>query len=353
VPHAAMALYPEGRFYEAEFPEVEEIVMVQVVRIVDMGAYVTLLEYDGKEGMMLLSELSKRRIRSVSKLLRVGRTEVCLVLRVDKEKGYIDLSKRRVAPEDATAKEEAFARAKTVHGIMRHVASNNEVDVVDLCEKICWPLYKKYQDAYEAFRLHSSEDINIWKELDFSSPGEDLTDKKDKIIAEIEVDLRRKLVQQMQRVRAKVEVSCSEYEGIDAIREALTQGFEASKEDCEVKIKLIAHPLFVLTCMCRDKKLGLSTLDEAVQKIKESIEASKGVFDLKLPPEVAGEKDGEEEGKAYESSGSSGSGKNGSGSEESSDEEPQDETMGNIDEAALEALKKRTADVKDEDDDDK
>jgi len=74
---------------------------------------------------------------------------------------------------------------------------------------------------------------------------------------------------------------------------------------------------------------------------------------LKLPPEVAGEKDGEEEGKAYESSGSSGSGKNGSGSEESSDEEPQDETMGNIDEAALEALKKRTADVKDEDDDDK
>ena len=70
------------------------------------------------KGMMLLSELSKRRIRSVAKLLRVGRTEICMVLRVDQEKGYVDLSKRRVEPEDATAKEESFARAKAVHGIM-------------------------------------------------------------------------------------------------------------------------------------------------------------------------------------------------------------------------------------------
>jgi len=345
-----MALYPEGRFYEAEFPEVEEIVMVQVVRIVEMGAYVTLLEYDGREGMMLLSELSKRRIRSVSKLLRVGRIEVCLVLRVDKEKGYIDLSKRRVAPEDATAKEEAFARAKTIHGIMRHVASNSEIDVIDLCGKICWPLYKKYQDAYEAFRRHSSGDINVWEELDFSSPGEDLTDKKEKIIAVIEQDLRRKLVQQMQRVRAKVEVSCSEYEGIDAIREALTKGFEASKEDCEIKIKLIAHPLFVLTCMCRDKVLGLATVDEAVQKIKESIEASKGVFDLKVKPEIVGEKEDQDE--RGSSGDQAGSGTDSDSTDSDADDEPQDVTMGNIDEEALEALKKKTADVKDEDDDD-
>ena len=47
--------------------------------------------------MILLSELSRRRIRSIQKLIRVGRNEVVVVLRVDKEKGYIDLSKRRVS----------------------------------------------------------------------------------------------------------------------------------------------------------------------------------------------------------------------------------------------------------------
>lgn len=37
--------------------------------------------------MILLSELSRRRIRSVQKLIRVGRNEVVVVLRVDEEKG--------------------------------------------------------------------------------------------------------------------------------------------------------------------------------------------------------------------------------------------------------------------------
>ena len=54
-----------------------------------MGAYVKLLEYDNIDGMILLSELSRRRIRSIQKLIRVGRNEVVVVLRVDKEKGII------------------------------------------------------------------------------------------------------------------------------------------------------------------------------------------------------------------------------------------------------------------------
>jgi translation initiation factor 2 subunit 1 len=47
------------------------------------------LEYDNIEGMILLSELSRRRIRSIQKLIRVGRNEVVVVLRVDKEKGKL------------------------------------------------------------------------------------------------------------------------------------------------------------------------------------------------------------------------------------------------------------------------
>jgi translation initiation factor 2 subunit 1 len=58
-----------------------------VFQIAEMGAYVKLLEYDNIDGMILLSELSRRRIRSIQKLIRVGRNEVVVVLRVDKEKG--------------------------------------------------------------------------------------------------------------------------------------------------------------------------------------------------------------------------------------------------------------------------
>jgi translation initiation factor 2 subunit 1 len=72
------------RMYEPRFPEVDEVVMVQVDNIAEMGAYVHLLEYAGAEGMILLSELSRRRIRSINKLIKVGRQEPVMVLRVDK-----------------------------------------------------------------------------------------------------------------------------------------------------------------------------------------------------------------------------------------------------------------------------
>ena len=43
------------RFYENQYPGIEEVVIVNVRTIAEMGAYVTLLEYDNIEGMILLS----------------------------------------------------------------------------------------------------------------------------------------------------------------------------------------------------------------------------------------------------------------------------------------------------------
>ena len=42
------------------------------------------------QGMILHSELSRRRIRSIKKLIRVNKLEVVSVLRVDKDKGTWD-----------------------------------------------------------------------------------------------------------------------------------------------------------------------------------------------------------------------------------------------------------------------
>ncbi|OLQ13461.1 Eukaryotic translation initiation factor 2 subunit alpha [Symbiodinium microadriaticum] len=325
----------EGRYYEAEFPELEEIVVVQVKRIVDMGSYVSLLEYDNHEGMLLNSELSKRRIRSLAKLVKVGKTEICMVLRVDQEKGYVDLSKRRVEPEDATAKEESFAKAKAVHGIMRHVAQTHQIPVNELCCKASWPLYKKYNNAFEAYKKHINQEIDLWSEIDFSQPGMDLTHLADKIKEDIETNLKRRLIQATIRLRAKIEVSCDKYEGIDAVKDALAEGFKASTEECEVKINLVAHPLFVLTCICRDKPTGMAVLEDAMERIKTSIEEKKGEYLTVLKPEVTGQ----EEKHAEESS----------DEEDSEDEEAgsDQEAMPDLDEDAMKALMTKKVDEDD------
>ena len=87
-------------------------------------------------------------------VVQVGRQEPVMVLRVDKEKGYIDLSKRRVSPEDIAACEDRFNKSKMVHSIMRHVADLTGQPVEKLYQNIGWPLYKLYGHAFEAFKVH-------------------------------------------------------------------------------------------------------------------------------------------------------------------------------------------------------
>ena len=77
------------RFYKHRYPKQEDVVMVNVRSIAEMGAYVTLLEYNNIEGMIMLSELSRRRIRSINKLVRIGRNECVVVIRVDETKGNV------------------------------------------------------------------------------------------------------------------------------------------------------------------------------------------------------------------------------------------------------------------------
>lgn len=70
--------------------------------------------------------------------------------------GYIDLSKRRVDPEDVTKCEERFNKAKAVHSVLRHVADQKGKRLEDLYKAVGWPLYRKYGHAYDAFKLSLS-----------------------------------------------------------------------------------------------------------------------------------------------------------------------------------------------------
>ena len=61
--------------------------MCNVVRIDNIGVYASLLEYNDVQGFIPASELSRRRIRSIPKLVQIGKIEPSVVTRVDEEKG--------------------------------------------------------------------------------------------------------------------------------------------------------------------------------------------------------------------------------------------------------------------------
>ena len=264
------------RYYENKYPEVDEVVMVNVQEIAEMGAYVKLLEYDNIEGMVLLSELLRRRIRSIQKLIRVGKNEVAVVLRVDKEKGYIDLSKRRVSAEDIVKCDERYNKLKAVHSILRHCAEKFSIPLETLYQSVCWPLSKKFGHAYDAFKL-SITDPSIFDDVE--APNKE-------VLEELKLYISRRLTPQPIKIRADIEVSCFSYEGIDAIKRALKSAEDISTEQLIVKAKLVAAPLYVILTQALDKNQGIKHLEVAIEKITQSIEAAAGVCQVTMAPKA-------------------------------------------------------------------
>lgn len=264
------------RFYKNKFPEVEDVVMVNVRSIAEMGAYGRLLEYNDIEGMILLSELSRRRIRSINKLIRVGRNECVVVIRVDKDKGYIDLSKRRVSPEEVIKCEEKFAKAKAVNSILRHVGElmgySNDAMLEELYEKTAWFFDEKYNKsgmAYEAFK-HAVQNQSVLDELDIDEETKQC----------LYDNICRRLTPQAVKIRADINVECTYYDGVDAVKRALKKGLEFSTESMPIKINLIAPPLYVVTTNTLERNEGLTRLNNALIAIKDEITAAKGLFNV-------------------------------------------------------------------------
>ncbi|KAH9623785.1 hypothetical protein KSS87_015812 [Heliosperma pusillum] len=290
----------ECRMYEARYPEVDMAVMIQVKNIADMGAYVSLLEYNNIEGMILFSELSRRRIRSVNSLIKVGRIEPVMVLRVDKDKGYIDLSKRRVSEEDIAHCEERYNKSKLVHSIMRHVAETTSTDLEELYVRFGWPLYRKFGHAFEAFKTVVTDPDSILDQLTYEvkkigPDGQEVTEVLPAVTPEIKdalvKNVKRRMTPQPLKIRADIELKCFQFDGVLHIKDAMRKAEAAGTNDCPVKIKLVAPPLYVLTTQTLDKDQGISTLKKAIIDCTEEIERHNGKLTVKDAPRTVSERD--------------------------------------------------------------
>lgn len=270
------------RFYPQKYPAVDDVVMVTVKSIAELGAYVELLEYKNIEGMILLSELSRRRIRSMNKLIRIGNTEPVVVIRVDEEKGYIDLSKRRVSKEDVVKCTEKFSKAKAVNSILRHIGEllgyTEDEQFEALYKQTAWYLEEKYKNKLNAF--------DIFKEA--------VTDESILIECGLNEESRKVLINQLQlklqpqavKVRADIRCSCFEYEGIDAVKHSLKEGLSLSTPEIPIKINLIAAPLYVMTTNTTEMTEGVKCLEKAIAKVEEVIKGYGGVLEVAMAPKV-------------------------------------------------------------------
>src|SRR5207237_519303 len=93
----------------SKFP-INEMVSGKVLRIVDFGAFVELAA--GVEGLVHISELADRRVKTVGEILQEGQEAQFRVIRIDPAAQRISLSMRPPPKERPVAIEEKPGKAK-------------------------------------------------------------------------------------------------------------------------------------------------------------------------------------------------------------------------------------------------
>ncbi|MFO7711289.1 MAG: S1 RNA-binding domain-containing protein [Candidatus Woesearchaeota archaeon] len=130
------------------YPEENEVVICTVTNIQYHSVFVKVDEYKGKSGMIHISEISPGRIRNLRDYVKEGKVIVCKVLRINRQRGHIDLSLRRVNENQRRAKINAMKQEQIAEKIISYVAQNHNLP--DLQKKISTKL-SDYESLYTFF----------------------------------------------------------------------------------------------------------------------------------------------------------------------------------------------------------
>jgi translation initiation factor 2 subunit 1 len=239
-----------------EWPEVGDLVIATIEAVTDYGAYAKLDEFN-KRGLLHVSEISSSWIRNIRDFVRENQKMVLKVLRVDVEKGHIDLSLRRVTKRERIEKIKSWKKERKAEALLRGVAEKVGLPAEEVYQKAGVLLEEKY-GLYEGFEKTAREGAEALTTLGIA---EDLA----KAFAQVaEERIRVKLV----KVKGVIELRCMKPNGVKCLQDAFTSAKKTEKaKDADVKFYVIAAPKYSVEVAAENWKRA----EEVLQKVSQNV----------------------------------------------------------------------------------
>ena len=239
-----------------QWPEVGDLVIATIESVTTYGAYAKLDEYD-KQGLLHVSEISSSWIRNIRDFVREGQKAVLKVIRVDLEKGHIDLSLRRVTKRARIEKIRQWKQDRKAEALLRGVAEKVGLPLEEVYAKAGAFVEEKY-GLYDGFEKVAKEGAEVLTEI---GVAEDLA----KAFAEVaEERIRVKMV----KVKGMLEIRCMTPNGVKLIKDSFLKAKKAEKtKDTEVRFYVIAAPKYSVEVLAETYKRA----EEVLQKVSQTV----------------------------------------------------------------------------------
>ncbi|MBI5392678.1 S1 RNA-binding domain-containing protein [Candidatus Woesearchaeota archaeon] len=244
-------------FYrKKDLPQEYEIVMCTITKIQYHSVFATIDEYDLK-GMIHISEVAAGRIRNINEYIKEGKVVVCMVLRIDQERGHIDLSLRRVTDMQRKTKINEMKLEQIAEKIIEVVAHTTKRDVRQVYEHIATPIFKKYSYLHKFFEQIVAEIVDV-KELNIPKEYE-------KILVET---VKQRIKQPEVTIKGDLHFKTYESNGLEIITHLFQKLTEYGKK--AVDIKYAGAGIYKIIVKQDDYKKAEAIIKEMLEIVKKS-----------------------------------------------------------------------------------
>lgn len=247
------------------FPEEDELVLCTVTGVQYHSVFVKLDEY-GRTGLIHISEIAPGRIRNIRDYVVEGKKVVCKVLRIDKEKGHIDLSLRRVNEAQKRNKLNQIKQEQLAEKIIEIVAKNNKQDTKQLYRKMADKLLDKYPTLFAAFEEVVNDKLDLAKFVD-AKIAKQLTDIIKQRITPPEVE-----------IGGDISMSCYAPDGVERIKDVLEQ---AGSVQGSPVIKYKGTGKYSIWVKSEDYKSAEKILKKALDVLEKAAKKNKITVEFK------------------------------------------------------------------------
>lgn len=271
-------LYAQN-WYKEDFPNENEIVMIKIVKVTDLSADCELLEFGSIKGFISINDCSKKGITTLKSILRLNKIEPFQVLRVDRHKGYVDLSKKYLTLSEIEKCNDKFGKSKFVQSVFHRLSETSGIDLTTLLEEICWPLYSSYSHAQDALEVCVKKgvllgELDVFKSIVKTNIGPSKLSEQNwiDIQKQLKTTLDHRLKPKEQILECVIQVCCYSEAGIDAIKDALRAGLASQTEEYPLTI-VTFPPGFVIRTKTYDEDGSRAVIKTALLNIEKKIKA--------------------------------------------------------------------------------
>ncbi|MFA5396225.1 MAG: translation initiation factor IF-2 subunit alpha [Methanomicrobiales archaeon] len=236
---------------EREWPDEGELVVCTVTNVKDFVAFVSLDEYNEREGLIPIAEVARGWIKHIRDYVREGQKVVCKVLHVERSKGHIDLSLKDVNDHQRKEKIHEWKNEQKARKWISFVSTASGADD----ESIQAILYHEYGALFPAFEDIITDEKSTLERLNL-----------DKKVADAMIVVATENVKLPKvTIAGNLILTSTKPDGVNVIRRALRSA-QPSVEGVEIELVYVGAPEYRVKVTAHDYK----SAERAINKVAKA-----------------------------------------------------------------------------------